>query len=79
MKVILEFNLPEEDNEFKLAVRGSEWANTLYLIDKQLRDWLKYELPPTFRSAETIRALEDVRDRIQEEMQDANLTFDDLN
>lgn len=77
MKAVLRFNLPEENGEFMLAKRGSEWANVLYTIDKQLRDWLKYGLPLTFKSAE--RALEGVRDSIQEEMQYSNLTFDDLN
>lgn len=77
MKAILEFDLPEENNEFMLAKRGSEWACALQNIDEQLRDWLKYGLPPTFKTADC--ALEAVREYIHEGMQDSNLTFDDLN
>lgn len=75
MKAILEFKLPEEDNEFKLAVRGSEWANTLYDVDRKLRDCLKYG--HSFASVND--ALEGIRDFLNKEMQDINLTFDDLN
>ena len=77
MKAILRFTLPEENNDFMLAKKGSEWANVLYTVDKRLRDWLKYGLPPTFKSAE--RALEGIREILNEEMQASNLTFDDLN
>ena len=77
MKAILRFSLPEENSEFMLAKKGSEWANVLYTVDDHLRNWLKHGLPPTFKSAE--RALEGIREVLNEEMQASNLTFDDLN
>jgi len=80
MKGILRFDLPEENNEFMLAKKGSEWANVLYTVDKRLRDWLKYGFPPTPSPFESVRdTLESVRVCIHEEMQASNLTFDDLN
>lgn len=75
MKGILVFRLPEENYEFMLAKRGSEWANTLYDVDRKLRDCLKYG--HTFASV--VEALEGIRNYLNEEMQSSNLTFDDLN
>ncbi len=75
MKATLEFSLPEENNEFMLAKRGSEWANIVFNIDKKLRDCLKYG--HTYNTI--VVALEGIRSFLTEEMQDSNLTFDDLN
>jgi len=75
MKAILRFDLPEENNEFMLAKRGSEWANVLYDVDKKLRDCLKYG--HTYGTVGDV--LDDIRNFLNEEMQGANLTFDDLN
>ncbi len=41
-KAILEFQLPEENNEFKLAQRGSDYWTALWDIDQDLRGWLKH-------------------------------------
>ena len=75
MKAILRFILPEENNEFMLAKRGSEWASALYDVDKKLRDCLKYG----HSYASVMDALDDIRDFLNEEMRSSNLTFDDLN
>lgn len=75
MKGMLIFRLPQEDNEFMLAKRGSEWANVLYNIDKKLRDCLKYG--HTYDTVGDV--LDGIRNFLNEEMHDSNLTFDDLN
>lgn len=75
MKAILRFDLPEENNEFMLAKRGSEWANALYNVDKKLRDCLKYGHHYTSID----EALDSIREFLNEDMRDVNLTFDDLN
>ncbi len=75
MKGILLFRLPEENGEFMLAKRGSEWACVLQNVDKKLRDCLKYGHSFVCVSD----ALEGIRNYLNEEMQDANLSFDDLN
>ncbi len=75
MKAMLRFDLPEENNEFMLAKRGSEWANMLFDVDRKLRDCLKHG--HSFTSADN--ALDGIRDFLNEGMRDSSLTFDDLN
>ena len=43
MKVILEFNLPEDKEEFDAASRGMEWALLVWHIDQFIRNKIKYE------------------------------------
>jgi len=42
MKAILEFNLPEEQTEFDLAVNGNKWSFVAWKIDQELRSKIKY-------------------------------------
>jgi hypothetical protein len=42
MKGKLEFNLPEEQDEFIRASRANIAWGKLYDIDTQLRNWMKY-------------------------------------
>ena len=42
MKAILEFNLPEEQVLFDLAIRGAAYRDALETMRDQLRDTLKY-------------------------------------
>ena len=43
MKAILEFNLPEDQEQFDAANRGMDWALVAWDIDQLLRKKLKYE------------------------------------
>ncbi len=43
MKVILEFNLPEENHEFANATQGSKMRSVLWELDQWLRSKLKYD------------------------------------
>lgn len=43
MKAILEFNLPEEETEFKEATNGGMFKHALWQLDQHLRGKLKYE------------------------------------
>ena len=43
MKAILEFNLPEDEEQFDVASRGMDWALIVWDIDQLLRKKLKYE------------------------------------
>ena len=43
MKAILEFNLPEDKEEFDVASKGMDWALVAWDIDQLLRKKLKYE------------------------------------
>ncbi len=57
MKSILEFNLPEDKEEFDAASKGMDWALIAYEIDELLRKKLKYEklLPNTRETLEELR------------------------
>ena len=41
-KAILEFNLPEDGDDFELAVKGREFMLTLWDLDQWLRNELKH-------------------------------------
>jgi len=69
MKAILEFNLPEEDAEHRVALDGWKWKSVLYNVDQWLRKLEKHEEKDTVDIAE-------VRKRIHEELNDSELTFD---
>ena len=43
MKAILEFNLPEEKEEFDAASKGMDWAILAWDIDQFIRNKIKYE------------------------------------
>ncbi len=62
MKVTMEFILPEENNEFKLATKGSDFFCALWDIKEQIREHDKYDLP-----------IEECLDRIREIVYDAHL------
>ena len=57
MKAILEFNLPEDKEEFDVASKGMDWSLVAWDIDQLLRDKLKYGklLPNTRETLEEIR------------------------
>ncbi len=46
MKATLEFNLPEENPEFDLAMNGPKYHSALWDIENKLRQWVKYETAP---------------------------------
>ena len=43
MKALLEFNLPEDREEYVAASRGMEWALLVWHIDQFIRNKIKYE------------------------------------
>ena len=43
MKAILEFNLPEDKEEFGVASRGMDWALLAWDMDQFIRNKIKYE------------------------------------
>lgn len=69
MKAILEFNLPEEAAEHKLALDGGKWMAVCSDIDQWLRSMEKYENRNTVSVSE-------VRSRIREELGSYGLGFE---
>ena len=71
MKAILEFNLPEDEEQFNTASKGMDWALTVWDMDNILRDKLKHgELFPHARET-----LEEVRKTLNEMIIDRGLVY----
>jgi len=42
MKAILEFDLPEDADEHRLALDGGKWASAMHALDQDLRTRVKH-------------------------------------
>lgn len=62
MKATLEFVTPDEENEFKMAIKGSDFFCALWDVRNEIRNHDKYDL-----------AAEECIDRIREIIFDAHL------
>lgn len=69
MKAILEFNLPEEDHEHRLALDGVKWMS----VCLDLSEWLRTQAKHADRKTLSVS---EVRERLYEEMEGRGLTFD---
>lgn len=68
MKATLEFNLPKEQHEFRVASRAGEMASDLSDLDMQLKGWLKHG--HSFKDVDS--AFQYIRDTIREAVNAAN-------
>jgi hypothetical protein len=75
MKATLEFNLPEDQAEFELAVNGSKMYSVLWDMDQWLRAQYKY-MPDTEYSADKYETYEKCREHLRELMFENGLNFD---
>ena len=73
MKVILEFNLPEEQPAFDNAVNGGKWSIVAWELDQHLRSQLKHNDKLTEKQYDT---LQEVRDKLWEIVNEYSLNFD---
>ena len=73
-KGILEFNLDEELNDFKLATNAKDIMLVLWEVDQELRAKVKYA--PDTTSQETVLALMSIRNLLRESMNDKSVSFD---
>ena len=74
MKAILEFNLPDEKQEYDLANSALNFFSVLWELDQDLRAKTKYaadDLPQ-----DKYDAYEEVRDKLRELMTESNVNFD---
>ena len=74
MKAILEFNLPEDNQEFELATKGLKFWSVLWELDQSLRAKTKYA--PDSLPQDKYDAYEEIRNELRELMSDNNLSFD---
>lgn len=72
-KGILEFNLPEEREEFELAKNGSSYSFVIWDLDQHLRSLLKYN--GENHSQEILNELQKVRDKLHELLNDCDLSI----
>jgi len=72
MKSILEFNLPEDEEQFNAANKGMDWAILAWDIDQSIRSLLKYH-PEEYKTGE--QALEHIRTELHDMMSERGLVF----
>lgn len=70
MKAILEFNLPEERDEFETAHKASSYRYVLAEFDNHLRKILKYD---DSVSDEVRKVLQELRDTLNELAKDEEI------
>jgi len=75
MKAILEFNLPEDQSDFDLAVNGAKAQVALWEMDQWLRAQYKYMSDDEY-SADKYETFEKCRDHLREIMFENGLKFD---
>ena len=72
MKAILEFNLPEENEEFQAAVNGLNYKSAIWDYDQWLRSEMKYsEL-----SDQTYKAYETCRKELRKILEEDNIRIE---
>jgi len=81
MKIILEFDSVEEQDDARVALDGYKWKNAMWDLDQTLRSTTKYGTSMSDKSkeaTETERDIADkVRDVIREILNENNLNLED--
>jgi hypothetical protein len=75
MKAILEFDLPDEQHEHKLAIDGQKWSCAMWDIDQHLRSILKYE---DNISEEVYDKVDSIREKLYQCLEDNGVSFNDV-
>jgi hypothetical protein len=69
MKAVLEFDLPEDQDDFKSAINGNNYKSAIWNFDQLLRSEMKYkEL-----SDETYKAYKYCREELRKILEEDNL------
>ena len=64
MEAILKFNLPDDQEDFNIALDGGKWALSMWELNNWLRSQIKH--PPEGMSDDTYKAFEETRDKLYE-------------
>ena len=70
MKAILEFNLPEDEEQFNVASKSMDWALLAWDLDQMVRKLVKYH-PEEYDT----KTLEHIREEIHNIMEEKGLQF----
>jgi len=74
MKAILEFNLPEDDQDYNLANNALNFWRVLYELDQELRAKTKYA--PDDLPQDKYDAYQEIRDKLHELMRESHVDLD---
>ena len=74
MKVTIEFDGTEEQEEVRTALDGLKWKISMWETDQWLRSQTKYA--PDSMSDDTYKAFEECREKLREILADNNLQLD---
>tara|TARA_B110000879_G_scaffold160096_1_gene206729 strand:- start:523 stop:750 length:228 start_codon:yes stop_codon:yes gene_type:complete len=74
MKATLEFSLPDDKWEFKMANEGAAMHSVIYDTDQWLRKMIKYA--PDSMSEDTYKAFELCREQLHEFVHDNNINLE---
>lgn len=72
MKAIIEYTLPDDMLEFKVASNAHGWWSVLYDLDQHLRSKTKW----TDLTQEQYDVYEEVKERLYELMQESKVSLD---
>jgi hypothetical protein len=73
MKITIEFSDEDAAEDAKTALDGWKWKHSMWELDQELRNRMKYEQNMT---DDLYKALESLRDKIREILSDNNLTME---
>ena len=73
MKATIEFNLPDDQEDFQDAVNGQKWRLMVWDFDQKLRSQLKYN---DKLSSEQYKVYEEIRDLLYQKMNEDGLSLD---
>jgi hypothetical protein len=74
MKATLEFNLPDDQQDFDLATNGLKFWSVLWELDQSLRSKTKYA--PDSLPQDKYDAYQEIREELRELMSNNNVSFD---
>ena len=77
MKATLEFNLPEDQDDFELATKGGKWYSIVWEMDQWLRTQYKY-MPDEEYSEDRYNAYVEAREKLFELMKENGVNLDDV-
>ena len=77
MKAILEFNLPEDQDDFELATKGGKWYSIVWEMDQWLRTQYKY-MPDEEYSEDRYNAYVEAREKLFELMKENGVNLEDV-
>ena len=75
-KIILEFDSVEESVEFRNALDGAKWKQSMWHLDQKLRVVSKHGYS-MFGNFEALKVVKEIRDEIRRILNDSKLDLED--